>query len=145
MIAAVSGIVLSRAAAVHVLDAIDKQERLLAQQREPNGRPAPESLPTNLLLLRINLRRALAKTGDSQRNIARSGASNARSMVFQADSAQDAVCATLSSAEVAAVLGITPNAVRDLRRRGSLHAERVGGRYRFDAAEVEARATSNKE
>lgn len=47
-------------------------------------------------------------------------------------------CEPLSSREVAAILGLTANGVRDRRRRGLLRAERVGGRWKFNAADVVA-------
>lgn len=46
----------------------------------------------------------------------------------------------LDTREAAAVLGITPNAVRDLRRRGRLPAHKAGGRWLYPAASVVARA-----
>jgi hypothetical protein len=72
---------------------------------------------------------------------------NARWLAIQAISAQHERREPLSTADAAAALGITPNGVRDLRRRGALRAERVGGRWKFDPAEIAARimATTSKE
>ena len=44
----------------------------------------------------------------------------------------------LDSGVTAELLGITPNAVRDLRRRGRLDGERVGGRWAFRRSTVSA-------
>jgi hypothetical protein len=44
----------------------------------------------------------------------------------------------LDSGATAELLGITPNAVRDLRRRGRLAGERVGGRWTFRRSAVAA-------
>lgn len=48
--------------------------------------------------------------------------------------------AVMSAVEAAKVLGITPNGVRDLARRGRLRARRAGGRWLLDAHAVVDRA-----
>ena len=50
--------------------------------------------------------------------------------------------AILDSRRAADILGITPNGVRDLARRGSLPAHRAGREWMFDAAAVIRRAES---
>lgn len=46
----------------------------------------------------------------------------------------------LTSAEVAAIVGVSPNGARDLARRGRLAAHRAGGRWLYPAAAVVAYA-----
>ncbi|WP_018599662.1 helix-turn-helix domain-containing protein [Mycobacterium sp. 155] len=46
----------------------------------------------------------------------------------------------LDTTEAAAILGITPNAVRDLARRGRLPARRAGSRWLYPAGPVVERA-----
>lgn len=46
----------------------------------------------------------------------------------------------IGTAEAARRLGITPNGVRDLVRRGRLEVRRAGGRWLVDAASVDAYA-----
>ncbi|WP_197415736.1 helix-turn-helix domain-containing protein [Mycobacterium sp. IS-1742] len=108
--------------------------------------------PANVRIAALNLRRAIGKTGiaanrdasGSTRRIPAQRVADASASTGiparQRNSAQHGSHATLSADEAAAVLGITPNGVRDLRRRGRLPAERVNGRWRFIAANVEARA-----
>ncbi len=52
----------------------------------------------------------------------------------------DGHAATVSTGQAAAVLGVTPAAVRALARRGRLASHRVGDRWRHDLAAVEQRA-----
>lgn len=135
---AVSGVLLSAADALVILAALEGKQDI-----RPNER-----------VVMVNLRRTIAKSGVSNASTPKrhlpdsrisNASSNARKQALQANSAHSGDRETLGSNDAAAALGITPNAVRDLRRRGSLHAEYVGGRWRFDAAEVQARATSHKE
>lgn len=58
----------------------------------------------------------------------------------EADSAHTPWHAFLNTQRAADILGITPNGVRDLARRGSLPARRVGREWIFDAAAVIRRA-----
>lgn len=153
VIGAVNGVVMSLADARMILAALDHQEQLLSERRGPRGEPRPERLPANVRVLMLQMRRAIARTGDQNASAAtrhltaaRVGAvpPTARNAVSQEIPVHDGRHATFSSADAAAALGITPNGVRDLHRRGCLHAERVGGRLRFDVDEVLARATDTK-
>lgn len=153
MITAVDGVVIPIGDARVILAALDLQEHLLAEQRGPHGEAKPERLPPNVRILTLQLRRAIARSGvydasasTSKLPAQRIGARNssARNPLLQRDSVHDGPHATLNSAQAAAALGITPNGVRDLHRRGCLHAERVGGRLRFNADEVIARATDKE-
>lgn len=44
----------------------------------------------------------------------------------------------IDSNAVADLTGFTPNTIRRLARQGRIPARRVGQRYRFDVAEIEA-------
>lgn len=143
MIAAVAGVMLTPDDAKAVLGALELLETLLHERRDQRGNPTPSQPSARLRMLISQLRRAAAKTGASPPGASqsdRNASGNARNPLLQSNSAHDAGYATFSSAQAAAVLGITANGVRDLRRRGCLRAERIGGRWRFNAAEVEARA-----
>lgn len=59
------------------------------------------------------------------------------------DSAHTPWHAFLDTKRTADILGITPNGVRDLARRGSLPARRVGRQWMLDAAAVIRRAESS--
>lgn len=135
---AVSGVLLSAADALVILAALEDKQDL-----RPNERVVVANLRRNIA--KSGVPNASAPTRHLPASRMTNARSNARDQALQANSVHHAGCETLSSNEVAAALGITPNAVRDLRRRGSLHAERIGGRWRFGAAEVQARATSHKE
>lgn len=64
----------------------------------------------------------------------------ARNIAAQRDSPEYAAYDVLTSTEVAAIVGISPNGVRDLARRGRLAAHRAGGRWLFPATSVVAYA-----
>ncbi|EHB53788.1 regulatory protein MerR [Mycolicibacterium rhodesiae JS60] len=133
-------------AAIIILSALEHHERLIAESSSVRG-TSRLTLPANVRIVTLSLRRAIAKAGASPANSAQhtsNASANARISRFEALSAHDSTYATYSSAEAAEVLGITANAVRDLRRRGCLSAERVGGRWRFAVAEIEARARTTK-
>ncbi|MGB3352590.1 MAG: helix-turn-helix domain-containing protein [Mycobacterium sp.] len=132
-----AGVLLSPAEAAVVASAIGRLDADL----QPNERG-----------VLLNLRRAMAKSGVSPRTSASApngqlparriadARSDTRNRRSQSISAHHCGHATLNSGEAAAVLGITPNAVRDLRRRGRLDAERIAGRWQFDATQIHARA-----
>jgi excisionase family DNA binding protein len=139
VIDAVNGVLLSLDDAVVLLGALDKQDP-----------------PPNVRILALRLRRAVAMAGDSANRNASApmprlpgerianASSNARNPLLQSNSVHYGDRELLGSAEAATVLGITPNGVRDLRRRGVLRAERVGGRWRFSAVEIAAHADTTK-
>ena len=64
----------------------------------------------------------------------------ARNIAAQPGSPEYAPYDVLTSTEVAAIVGVSPNGVRDLARRGRLPAHRVGGRWLFPAVAVVAYA-----
>lgn len=114
-------------------------------------RLAPRLVGTETLLLH-QLRRfapptgapavpaASSPTSGNPKNPSTNASRSARNRLLQSDSAHDQPRGTLTSQQAAAVLGITANGVRDLRRRGVLHAELVSRRWLFDATEIRARA-----
>lgn len=59
------------------------------------------------------------------------------------DSAHTPWHAILDTKRAAVILGITPNGVRDLARRGSLPARRAGRQWMLDAAAVIRKAESS--
>ncbi|WP_197521984.1 helix-turn-helix domain-containing protein [Mycobacterium gordonae] len=65
---------------------------------------------------------------------------DAREVGSQQDSAHTARYDLLDTGEAAAILGIGPNGVRDLVRRGKLPAHRAGGRLLLPALPVVERA-----
>lgn len=151
MIAA--GVVLTADDASAVVGALDEFVRVLAERRDQNGNPTPSRPSARLRMLMDQLRRAAAKTGDSSASepTARlpedripNASPNARDVALQPNSAHSSECATLTSGEAATLLGCSQNNVRDLRRRGALRAERIGGRWHFRAADVAERAAKGR-
>lgn len=128
MITAVTGVVLAVDEVRIILGALERVEQPHANER----------------LVMMQLRRAAQRTGALERNRvtnASNASPNARNPLLQNDSAHHDRYA-LTSKQAADTLNITPNAVRDLRRRGVLTAKRVGGRWRFNADEVAARSST---
>lgn len=124
MIARVSGVLLDADEASYLARALDLLAKLLAEQR---------SHPTaRLTAVTTKLRKAAENAGDSARSVS----GTARKIAAQQDSVDDPVHATLGTSEAARILGITPNAARDLARRRRIPAEHTGTRWRFDAAAV---------
>lgn len=80
-----------------------------------------------------------ANTGGTRSN---AGVS-ARIVDAEHDSAQTPWHAILDTKRAADILGITPNGVRDLARRGTLPARRAGREWLLDAAAVIRRAESS--
>lgn len=122
VIESVSGVLLSPEDARYALEAI---EVLLDGRR-----------PTAALSDFIDrLRKTTAKTGvcDDERQ------KYARKFGNQQDSLHHGVY-DLDTGQAAAILGITPNGVRDLARRGVLPSHRAGGRWLYPAAPVVQRA-----
>jgi len=128
VIAAVNGVVLDAVSAGIVLEALEAQVDR-----------------SDMRVLALYLRRSLSKSGVSRRISpldTRSGASTASNPTLQPEPEQHPGRATLSSSEAAAILGVTPNNIRDLRRRGRLPATLIGSRWHFDPRVVDARLRS---
>jgi excisionase family DNA binding protein len=136
------GVLLTVDEARVVLRMVRAQELLLVELAQAQQR-RPQPLPADIRIVGLNLRRAVARVGASEPVSARIATSATRSATngrFKSEGAHHPSYATYSSAEAAQALGITANAVRARRIRGRLRAERVGGRWRFDAAEVDRQA-----
>lgn len=123
MIERVSGILLEPADARYLLDAFDA----LLRDRRPSAQ---------LAQFVDRLRRTVAKADVSSPPTG----VHARELGGQRNSGHYAPYDVLATAEVAAILGITGNGVRDLARRGTIPAHRAGGRWLYPATAVVALA-----
>ena len=119
----VAGIVLSDSDMQYLVDAF----AVLLQDR----RPSPK-----LSQFIERLRKTIVDASNS----APTSGVNARKLGSQEDSAQTAPYDLVDTVAAAAILGIKPNAVRDLVRRGKLPAHRAGGRLLLPAVSVIERA-----
>ena len=124
MIARVSGVLLDAEEADYVARALDLLANLLAGQR---SHPTPR-----LAAVTAKLR----KTTENTHVSAQSVGETARQFAAQRDPVNDPAHATLGTGDAARILGITPNAARDLARRRRIPARHTGTRWRFDAAAV---------
>ena len=128
MIARVAGVLLDADEAAYVARALDLLAQLLAGQRsQPSAR---------LAAVTTKLRKASEPAGAC----GRSDRTTARFFAPQRDSVDDPTHAVMGTGDAARLLGITPNAVRDLARRNRLPAHHTGTRWVFDAAAVVGRA-----
>lgn len=123
MIGLVRGVLLEVAEAAYLADALDA----LLRDRRPSAK---------LQDVLDRLRRTVANASVSDQNTG----VDARIVGQQADSVDHAAYDLVDTAEAAAILGITPNGVRDLARRGRLRRLRAGGRWLYPARSVVARA-----
>lgn len=128
MIDRVAGVLLTADDADYIARALELLERLL---RENRSTPTPR-----LHSVTAKLRRTTDALGVSGRN----GSATASVRASQCDSGDDADYGTITAAEAAHILGVTPNAVRDLARRQRIRARRPKGRWLLDAQAVVARA-----
>ncbi|CAM3129361.1 excisionase family DNA binding protein [Williamsia muralis] len=128
MISSVQGTLLTDDDAKYLLAAIDSMVAALGRHGQA---PSPRLAATT-----DRLRKTVAAASDS-RSIASEHARNAGGEWFSDD---DSPYAITSPSEAAKILGITPNGVRDLARRGALPARRSGGRWFISAAAVMERA-----
>lgn len=124
MIARVSGVLLDADEADYLARALDLLARLLAGQRShPSAR---------LVAVTAKLRKSTETTHVSARSVGET----ARKFAAQRDSVNDPAHAVMGTGDAARVLGITPNAARDLARRQRIPAQHTGTRWRFDASAV---------
>ncbi|SBS77353.1 conserved hypothetical protein [uncultured Mycobacterium sp.] len=123
MIERVHGVLLEPADAGYLLDALDALLR--------DRRPSPQ-----LAQFIDRLRKTVAASGVSRPITG----GHARKVGVLHDSQHYAPYDVLDTGEAATILGITPNGVRDLARRGVLPSHRAGGRYFYPAGAVVARA-----
>lgn len=124
MIARVSGVLLDADEADYVGRALDLLTRLLAEkQSHPSAR---------LAAVTAKLRKSAENTHVSAQSVGET----AREFAAQRNSVDAPTYAVMGTGDAARVLGITPNAARDLARRRRIPARRTGTRWRFDAAAV---------
>lgn len=122
----VTGVLLGADDAREVLRVIAAYERALAEtRRQPSLR---------LTSLRNKLSRATSRVPTRDTHV------DARKQAAQPDSGVDHAHELFDTAQAAAVLGITSDAVRDLARRGRLPARKAGGRWLLAARAVVDRA-----
>lgn len=118
--------------AVYLARALDMLPRLLTDARRQ---------PTPKLLAAIEkFRRATAVAGGLAGNASGNARTGPGCAADPADSGHDDPCDTVNTGTAAAILGVSPNGVRDLARRGKLPARRSGSRWVYPAAAVVARA-----
>ncbi len=122
----IAGVLLTPDEAAMIVGALDL---LAAQLRESQRAPTPK-----LLDITDKLRRATATASRTARN----SPTCAGGQPIPPDSGDYAVIGT---ADAARILGISPNGVRDLARRGVLRgSERAAGRWLHQASAVIARS-----
>lgn len=136
MIQRLAGVYLDAYDVAFVVEALDHLAQLIAG-------PTPARLESVTAKLRrhANSLAALAvdNSGADPRQSAKPPAQTASVRALQRDSVQ-AGRHVMGTGQAARCLGVTPNAVRDLARRGRLEARRTGTRWQFDAAGVVALA-----
>ena len=129
--------------------ALEHFAALMAERRDEHGQPSPSEPSPKLVALTTKLRRAAGGCADAG-SVTASAAdlpqpSQPPAQIASARDAQrDSVHAgghdDIGTAEAARRLGITPNGVRDLARRGRLDVRRTGHRWLVTVASVEAHA-----
>lgn len=143
-ITAQHGVFITADDAAYVVHALDLLARLLAEQRDANGNPMPSTPTPRLAAMTAKLRRtvdslALRDKAADHAQCLEAPDGNASVRAPQYDSV-DAGPHDIGTGDAARRLGITPNAVRDLARRGRLAVTHTGTRWRFDAHAVNALA-----
>jgi len=91
--------------------------------------------------------RAVARVYELERELARSATRSAIGTAERARTPAPEISRVqlIDTSTAAAQLGCSERNVRAMAARGSLNAQRVGGRWLVDAAEVEARSQRTKE
>lgn len=141
-------LILDRDEVDYVARALEHLDQLMAERRDPDGNPTPSQPSARLAALTAKLRRtvdsaeqlAITETGDHHAQRAEPPVATASVCAPQQDSVHAGPHDDIGTAEAARRLGITPNGVRDLVRRGRLGVRRAGGRWLVDAASVDAHA-----
>jgi excisionase family DNA binding protein len=141
----VAGVLLDRADAAYVASALDEFARLMAERRDARGNPMPSQPSPRLLATTAKLRRAVDSLADRDPPVERTDHAERSEPPVETASVRavqrlpmDAGSHDIGTGDAARRLGITPNAVRDLVRRGRLDGTRTGTRWRFDAHTVDA-------
>ncbi|WP_048631165.1 helix-turn-helix domain-containing protein [Mycolicibacterium aurum] len=144
MISAQRGVFITTDDAAYIASALDLVGRLLAEQRDEHGHPTPSQPSPRLAATTAKLHRTVASLAvrDSAGDHAQGSEPPDQTTSVRAPQ-RDSVDAgphVIGTGEAARRLGITPNAVRDLARRGRLAVTHTGTRWRFDARAVHALA-----
>lgn len=135
-IAAQRGVFVTADDAAYIASALDEFARLMAERRDAHGNPAPSQPSPRLVAVTAKLHRTVASLAihdpavDHGRR-PKPPAEPPDARALQRDS-MDAGPHVIGTGDAARRLGITPNAVRDLARRGRLTVTRTGTRWRFD-------------
>ncbi|WP_185935044.1 helix-turn-helix domain-containing protein [Mycolicibacterium hodleri] len=150
-ISAQHGVHLDHADAAYLVNALDEFARMMAERRDARGNPTPSQPSPRLVDTTAKLRRAVDSLAD--RDPAADHADHAERSEPPAEAlavgpgvrapqrnSVDAGPHDIGTGDAARRLGITPNAARDLARRGRIAAHYNGTRWQFDAAAVAARA-----
>lgn len=141
------GVFLDRADAAYLANALDAFAQLLAERRDARGNPTPSQPSPRLVATMARLHRAVDSL--AVRDVAAEHADHAEGSEPPVETASvravqrlpmDAGPHDIGTGDAARRLGITPNAVRDLARRGRLDGTRTGTRWRIDAHTVDAYA-----
>lgn len=144
MIQRVVGVLLDAAEAAYIVNALDEFARMMAERRDARGNPAPSQPTPRLVDTTDKLRRtvnALAVRDPVAEQVRQSEPpAETPDVLAQQHDSVDAGPHVIGTGDAARRLGITPNAARDLARRGRIPARHTGTRWQFDAAAIAARA-----
>lgn len=128
MIQRFTGVIVTTDDVAYIVGALEEFVELLTKRGEvPHRR-----LPTLIHQLR--------QTADNGSGFGSNGRKTGRKSTPKSDFGNDAGYALISVAEAARRLDCTERNIRDLAARGSLRAERVGGRWLLDPDAVTERA-----
>lgn len=141
------GVFITADDAAYIANALDELVRLMAERRDEHGNRTPAQPSERLAATMARLHRTVASL--AVRDPATDHVDHAQGSeppdqtasvrAPQRDSV-DAGPHVIGTGDAARRLGITPNAVRDLARRGRLAVTHTGTRWRFDARAVHALA-----
>jgi excisionase family DNA binding protein len=134
------GVLLDVDDAAYIAGALEAFARWLAENR---SRPTPR-----LLAVTAQLRKTTQNCAATPQNGRLNGTDGHPASPHGPDFRDDdgnVHYAVVTTGQAARILGVTPNAVRALARRGRLPADRSGGRYLLPARAVVARAEQRAE
>lgn len=139
-----NAVVLEPAEVDYIARGLELLGQLMAERRDAHGNPSPSQPTPKLAMLTTKLRRAVGSLAVPQ-----DGAEHAQQAEPPEQSASVRALQRdplhggrhdIGTGEAARYLGITPNAVRDLARRGRIQARHTGTRWVFPADAVAAQA-----
>jgi excisionase family DNA binding protein len=137
-------VILEPAEVEYLARPLESFAQLMAVRRDHNGNLAPSRPSPRLAAITDKFRRtvdslAVRDSAADHRQQAESSAGSASVRAPERDSGH-AGPHDIGTGDAARRLGITPNAVRDLARRGRVPVTHTGTRWRYDAAAVDALA-----